>query len=173
MFVLKLILVVPGLQPEPLIQVGRVELIVSAEKRSLVLNVPFFTGGPTHGTEEKKGLLVVQAKVQNLDPKLRLLLNLVPEVRRKLPSTNSSSAEEEKVAISVLGVSLSDVAISAEFFFDGADENFAKHAIREVRLQLPKELFDLNSLTCVSRLDERLMVMRGVTGASFLFVKTL
>ncbi|KAK4431341.1 putative plastid-lipid-associated protein 14, chloroplastic [Sesamum alatum] len=49
----------------------------------------------------------------------------------------------------------------------------AKNVIREVRMQVPPELFDLSKIVCGTYLDSRLLVLRSVNGSAQLFTRSL
>ncbi|CAM8993403.1 unnamed protein product [Rhodiola kirilowii] len=48
----------------------------------------------------------------------------------------------------------------------------AKKVIREARMQLPPEMFDLSRLVCGTYLDARLLVLRGVNGSALLLARS-
>ncbi|KAK4384857.1 putative plastid-lipid-associated protein 14, chloroplastic [Sesamum angolense] len=49
------------------------------------------------------------------------------------------------------------------------DVETAKNVIREVRMQVPPELFDLSKIVCGTYLDSRLVVLRSVNSSALLF----
>ncbi|KAL6988421.1 plastid-lipid-associated protein 14, chloroplastic, partial [Sarracenia purpurea var. burkii] len=49
----------------------------------------------------------------------------------------------------------------------------AKNVVHEVRTQVPPEMFALSKLVCGTYVDARLLVLRGVTGSAFVFIRTL
>lgn len=48
----------------------------------------------------------------------------------------------------------------------------AKNIIKEVRTQIPPEMFDLSKLVCGTYVDSRLLVLRGVNGSALLFTRS-
>ncbi|KAI3458017.1 hypothetical protein Pfo_014680 [Paulownia fortunei] len=53
------------------------------------------------------------------------------------------------------------------------DIETAQNVIREVRMQLPPELFDLSKIVCGTYVDSRLLVLRSVNGSALLFTRSL
>lgn len=54
-----------------------------------------------------------------------------------------------------------------------SDVTIAQNVIREVRMQVPPELFDLSKMVCGTYVDTRLLVLRSVNGSALLFVRAL
>ncbi|KAL8537942.1 hypothetical protein ACS0TY_000041 [Phlomoides rotata] len=54
-----------------------------------------------------------------------------------------------------------------------SDTKTAQTVIREVRMQVPPELFDLSKIVCGTYVDTRLLVVRSVNGSALLFVRAL
>ena len=50
--------------------------------------------------------------------------------------------------------------------------DIAKTVVREVRTQVPPEIFDLSKIVCGTYLDPRLLVLRGVSGSALLFTRS-
>lgn len=48
----------------------------------------------------------------------------------------------------------------------------AKGVLREVRTQIPPEMFDVSKLVCGTYVDSRMMVLRGVNGSALLFIRS-
>ncbi|CAI0546756.1 unnamed protein product [Linum tenue] len=48
----------------------------------------------------------------------------------------------------------------------------ARDALREVRIQLPPEMFDLSRIVCGTFVDARHLVLRGVNGSALLFARS-
>ncbi|XP_059667223.1 probable plastid-lipid-associated protein 14, chloroplastic isoform X2 [Cornus florida] len=48
----------------------------------------------------------------------------------------------------------------------------AQDVIREIRTQVPPEMFDLSKLVCGTYVDSRLLVLRGVNGSALLFTRS-
>lgn len=48
----------------------------------------------------------------------------------------------------------------------------AGNALREVRTQIPPEMFDVSKLVCGTYIDSRLMVLHGVNGSALLFTRS-
>lgn len=48
----------------------------------------------------------------------------------------------------------------------------AGNVLREVRTQIPPEMFDVSKLVCGTYIDARLMVLRGVNGSALLFTRS-
>lgn len=49
----------------------------------------------------------------------------------------------------------------------------AQNVIREVRTQVPPELFDLSKIVCGTYVDSRLLVLRSVNGSALLLTRSL
>ncbi|GAB2265086.1 Probable plastid-lipid-associated protein 14, chloroplastic [Dionaea muscipula] len=54
----------------------------------------------------------------------------------------------------------------------GSDVDAAARAIREVRLQVPPEMFDVSKLVCGTYVDSRLLVIRSVNGSALLLTRS-
>ncbi|GER46706.1 obp3-responsive gene 1 [Striga asiatica] len=52
------------------------------------------------------------------------------------------------------------------------DVGAAQNVVREVRTQLPPELFDLSKIVCGTYVDSRLLVLRSVNGSAVLFIRS-
>lgn len=50
--------------------------------------------------------------------------------------------------------------------------DIAKTVVREVRTQVPPEIFDLSKIVCGTYFDPRLLVLRGVSGSALLFTRS-
>lgn len=48
----------------------------------------------------------------------------------------------------------------------------ARDVVREVRTQVPPEMFDLSKIACGTYVDSRLLVIRGVNGSALLFTRS-
>ncbi|XP_021764131.1 probable plastid-lipid-associated protein 14, chloroplastic [Chenopodium quinoa] len=48
----------------------------------------------------------------------------------------------------------------------------AKHVLKEVRLQVPPEMFDLSKVVCGTYVDSRLLVLRSVNGSALIFTRS-
>lgn len=54
-----------------------------------------------------------------------------------------------------------------------SDTTTAQNVIREVRMQVPPELFDVSKIVCGTYVDTRLLVLRSVNGSALLFIRAL
>uniref|UniRef100_A0A2P2L664 Uncharacterized protein n=2 Tax=Rhizophora mucronata TaxID=61149 RepID=A0A2P2L664_RHIMU len=63
-----------------------------------------------------------------------------------------------------------DVTMSLD---DPLNQNIAiaQNIVKEVRTQVPPEIFDLSKLICGTYIDPRLLVLRGVNGSALLFTR--
>lgn len=61
-----------------------------------------------------------------------------------------------------------EVAMSVDDYL----AEIAKEVVREVRTQIPPEMFDLSKLVCGTYVDARLMILRGVNGSALLFTRS-
>ncbi|XP_022140871.1 probable plastid-lipid-associated protein 14, chloroplastic [Momordica charantia] len=52
------------------------------------------------------------------------------------------------------------------------DVDAARNVVREVRTQVPPELFDLSKLICGTYVDSRLLILRSVDGSALLFTRS-
>jgi hypothetical protein len=88
--------------------------------------------------------------------------------RKALPFQESpSSLPVAKLASDDIDVSLS---LSEPLF---NDVKIAQNVVREVRTQVPPEMFDLSKFVCGTYLDSRLLILRGVNGSALLFTRSL
>ncbi|XP_073131379.1 probable plastid-lipid-associated protein 14, chloroplastic isoform X5 [Henckelia pumila] len=53
-----------------------------------------------------------------------------------------------------------------------SDIETAKNVIREVRMQIPPELFELSKIVCGTYVDSRLLLLRSVNGSALLFTRS-
>lgn len=53
-----------------------------------------------------------------------------------------------------------------------SDIESAKNVIREVRMQIPPELFELSKIVCGTYVDSRLLLLRSVNGSALLFTRS-
>ncbi|PKA65268.1 hypothetical protein AXF42_Ash005600 [Apostasia shenzhenica] len=49
----------------------------------------------------------------------------------------------------------------------------AQTVLKEVRTQIPPEMFDVSKLVCGTYVDPRLLVLRGVNGSALLFTRSV
>ncbi|KAJ4956229.1 hypothetical protein NE237_013012 [Protea cynaroides] len=82
----------------------------------------------------------------------------VKELPSSLPVVNLHSGEIE-VTMSLDDPSLQEVDV-------------ASYVLREVRLQIPPEMFDVSRIVCGTYVDSRLLVLRGVNGSALLFTRS-
>lgn len=54
-----------------------------------------------------------------------------------------------------------------------SDVQTAQNVIREVRMQVPPELFDPSKIVCGTYVDSRLLVVRSVNGSAMLFTRAI
>jgi hypothetical protein len=64
-----------------------------------------------------------------------------------------------------------DLEMSMELDMKGISA-LPKKVLQEVQLQIPREMFDLTSLVCATYIDSRLLILRGVSGAALLFIRS-
>ncbi|KAG6551385.1 hypothetical protein Mapa_007031 [Marchantia paleacea] len=65
-----------------------------------------------------------------------------------------------------------EIDMNMNLDFDAEDASLPQRIVREVRILIPQEMFDITGLVCGTYVDSRLMVMRGVTGSACLFVRS-
>lgn len=54
----------------------------------------------------------------------------------------------------------------------GSNAEMAQKVIREVRIQIPPEIFDLSKIVCGTYLDSRLLILRSVNGSALFFTRS-
>ncbi len=64
-----------------------------------------------------------------------------------------------------------DLEMSMELDMKGISA-LPKKVLQEVQLQIPREMFDLTNLVCATYIDSRLLILRGVSGAALLFIRS-
>lgn len=64
-----------------------------------------------------------------------------------------------------------EVAMSVDDYL-AKNVEIVKNVVREVRTQIPPEMFDLSKLVCGTYVDARLLVLRGVNGSALLFTRS-
>ncbi|XP_058095941.1 probable plastid-lipid-associated protein 14, chloroplastic isoform X2 [Magnolia sinica] len=104
------------------------------------------------------------------------LLNAQGSVTRKLSSRKWRRASPIKELPSSLPVAnlISD-EVEVTMSIDSPmpqDVGAAGNVLREVRTQVPPEIFDLSKLICGTFLDSRMLVLRGVNGCALLFTRS-
>ncbi|KAL5989343.1 putative plastid-lipid-associated protein 14, chloroplastic [Asimina triloba] len=83
----------------------------------------------------------------------------IKEVPSSLPVVKLASCEIE-VAMSIDSPSMQDVVGSAS------------NILREVRMQVPTEMFDVSKFVCGTYVDARMLILRGVNGSALLFTRS-
>jgi hypothetical protein len=48
----------------------------------------------------------------------------------------------------------------------------AQGVLKEVRTQIPQEMFDLTRFACGTYIDSRMLILRGVNGSALLFTRS-
>ncbi|XP_052199737.1 probable plastid-lipid-associated protein 14, chloroplastic isoform X2 [Diospyros lotus] len=68
----------------------------------------------------------------------------------------------------------SEVEVTMSLNHPSLRENMdaAKNVVREIRIQVPPEMFDLSKLVCGTYVDSRLLVLRGISGSALLFTRS-
>lgn len=54
-----------------------------------------------------------------------------------------------------------------------SDVKTAQNVVREVRMQVPPEVFDLSKIVCGTYVDSRLLVLRCVNGSAVVFTRAV
>ena len=62
--------------------------------------------------------------------------------------------------------------MTMELDYVGKDTTYPMRCLQEVRIQTPPESFDISEVVCGTYIDARLLVLRGVSGAALLFVRS-
>ncbi|XP_077227584.1 OBP3-responsive protein 1 [Tasmannia lanceolata] len=83
---------------------------------------------------------------------------LIKELPSSLPVAKLVSGEVE------MTMSLDSPALQ--------DAGIARNVLREVRTQVPPEMFDVSKLVCGTYVDSRLLVLRGVNGSALFFTRS-
>ncbi|KAL3693186.1 hypothetical protein R1sor_006837 [Riccia sorocarpa] len=65
-----------------------------------------------------------------------------------------------------------EIDISLNLDVEVKDETLPQRVIREVRIALPPEMFDISRIVCGTYVDSRLMILRTVKGTACLFVRS-
>ncbi|GBG85163.1 hypothetical protein CBR_g39728 [Chara braunii] len=63
-------------------------------------------------------------------------------------------------------------SISVELDYRGKDVDFMMRILNEVQRQLPMDLFHVSRLACVTYIDNRMLIVRGISGTAMLFLKS-
>ncbi|MQL83778.1 hypothetical protein Taro_016266 [Colocasia esculenta] len=162
----------------------------SVSDRTFSLNSDIsFTVMPAKGWPHDKsgssGKLHVRSSSLRLSSGSRLYLSEGPQ-EAGAPSSQQSVAREQlerkwkkissskKVPFSLPAARFAASDVDVEMSFDASLTNvgMAEGALREVRTQIPPEMFDLSKIVCGTYLDARLMVLRGVNGSALLFTRS-
>ncbi|XP_011626322.2 probable plastid-lipid-associated protein 14, chloroplastic isoform X1 [Amborella trichopoda] len=69
-------------------------------------------------------------------------------------------------------VPVEELVVGLELGFSPENDETGGKILKEVRLQIPPEMFDLSKITCGTYVDERLLVLRGVSGLALLFTRS-
>eukprot|EP00850_Spirogloea_muscicola_P015275 SM000116S24196 [mRNA] locus=s116:29813:34415:+ [translate_table: standard] len=72
----------------------------------------------------------------------------------------------------LLRLQVQDVGMNMRLDYRGSDATLPQRVVREVRLQIPRELFDVSGLVCCTHLSGRLMVLRSASGAALLLTRS-
>ncbi|KAL2634677.1 hypothetical protein R1flu_006156 [Riccia fluitans] len=65
-----------------------------------------------------------------------------------------------------------EIDIRLNLAVDMKDRTLPQRVIREVRIAVPPEMFDISKLVCGTYVDSRLMIVRTVTGTACLFIRS-
>lgn len=80
--------------------------------------------------------------------------------------------ETVPASLPVVRLDLGEIDVTMELDYVGKDSSFPLKTLREVRIQIPPESFDLSSIVCGTYIDSRLLVLRGVSGAALFFLRS-
>lgn len=95
-------------------------------------------------------------------------------IDRKLSSRKWKSIGSKKelpTNLPVVRLNTDDIEISMNLGISSSNE-LAQRILREVRMQIPTEMFDISKLVCGTYIDSRLMILRGVNGLALLFTRS-
>ncbi|RWW88361.1 hypothetical protein BHE74_00002763 [Ensete ventricosum] len=65
-----------------------------------------------------------------------------------------------------------DVDVSMKLDSSSLSVDTAEEVLREVRTQIPFEMFDVSKFVCGTYVDSRMMVLRGISGSALLFTRS-
>ena len=92
---------------------------------------------------------------------------------RELPESKWKKIENNPISLPAAQIAAGDVELELRFSSSPPSSvDFAKSTLREVRIQIPPEMFDPSRIVCGSYLDERLLLLRGVDGAALIFSRS-
>lgn len=72
----------------------------------------------------------------------------------------------------IVRLDVEDFEMTMELGYVGEDPSYPMRSLQEVRIQIPPESFDISNIVCGTYIDARLLVLRGVSGAALLFVRS-
>ena len=86
-------------------------------------------------------------------------------------NSNTSSLASPNT-LPVVRLDVQDVNMAMELDYVSKDTSYPMRCLQEVRIQTPPESFDISEVVCGTYIDARLLVLRGVSGAALLFVRS-
>lgn len=120
-----------------------------------------------------KRLYIKEEKATKIGPTTPDLSETILE---KLPSKKWRKIipmKEFPSSLPVAKLVSSDVDIAMRLDKPTTDVETAQNVIREVRMQVPPELFDPSKIVCGTYVDSRLLVVRSVNGSALLFTRAV
>ncbi|XP_078429077.1 OBP3-responsive protein 1 [Wolffia australiana] len=121
-----------------------------------------FTAMPTDGWAHDKS---------GLDGRLRAAVPAVQLTQGRRVFLDEPGPSDA-VSLPAAQIAAEEVALEVSFSAAPPSVDFAKAAVREVRIQIPPDLFDPTRILCGSYLDARLLVLRAADGSALLFSRS-
>ncbi|KAJ7539690.1 hypothetical protein O6H91_11G105400 [Diphasiastrum complanatum] len=81
-------------------------------------------------------------------------------------------ADDDLKSLPVMRVAVDDMQINLELDENLGDRFLHHRILQEVRLQVPRELFDLSRVVCATYVDARLLILRSVSGDALVFTRS-
>eukprot|EP00249_Psilotum_nudum_P022380 c28493_g1_i3 orf=307-2301(-) len=89
----------------------------------------------------------------------------IKRLRKVLPAT-------PPLVMPVIRFNHQDCDVSLKLDDTGSEPTFPIRVLQELRIQIPPETFDISGIICGTYIDARLLVLRGISGAAFLLVRS-
>ncbi|KAH7288510.1 hypothetical protein KP509_31G029100 [Ceratopteris richardii] len=75
-------------------------------------------------------------------------------------------------SLPVIRLDIEDIDMTMEVDYRGPDPSYPMRSLKELRVQVPHESFDVSNIICGTYIDGRLLILRGISGSALFFVRT-
>ncbi|EFJ18338.1 hypothetical protein SELMODRAFT_113218 [Selaginella moellendorffii] len=122
----------------------------------------------------RQGERLYQTDTEVIDqsPALERLREVESSATRKRKGLGHFLPKDAPKSLPIIRLDVDEFDIGMELEEALPDADLARRIVQEVRLQLPKEIFAVSKLACATYVDSRLLVLRGITGAALLFIRS-